>query len=328
MLIFFIDGTMLKLKCAVIGVGYLGRFHAQKYQALEDCDLFAVCDSNKNAVTSVAQELNVQPIMDYKNLFGLVDAVSIAVSTQAHYAIAKDCLQHGIHVLIEKPITTTLEQADELIAIAAAQNLKLQVGHMERFNSARVALTEYLDRPLFIDSQRLAPFTPRGADVNVILDLMIHDIDLIQTMVNSPITHIDAHGSPVLSSSIDIANARITFENRCVANVVASRVSFKTERKTRIFQKNSYISVDYHLKKISIFKQGDGELFPGIASIDQKNIAIETNDALLDEIKAFVMCIHHNTQPPVSGLQGRDALATAIQITELIEKNIAYHVAN
>ena len=319
---------MAKLKCAVIGVGYLGRFHAQKYQLLEDTDLIAVCDSHLDTVTRVAQELNVQPILNYQDLFGLVDAVSIAVSTQAHYAIAKDCLQHGIHVLIEKPITETVEQADELITIATAKQLKLQVGHMERFNAARVALTDYLDCPLFIDSQRLAPFTPRGADVNVVLDLMIHDIDLIQTMVDSPIASIDAHGSPVLTSNIDIANARITFENRCVANVVASRISFKTERKTRIFQKKSYISVDYHQKKISVFQQGRGELFPGVASIDQQEITIEKNDALLDEIKSFVTCILQDTTPAVTGIHGRDALATAIQISELIEKNIAYHVSN
>ena len=319
---------MAKLKCAVIGVGYLGRFHAQKYQLLEDTDLIAVCDSDLDTVTRVAQELNVQPILNYQDLFGLVDAVSIAVSTQAHYAIAKDCLQHGIHVLIEKPITETVEQADELIAIATAKHLKLQVGHMERFNAARVALSDHLDCPLFIDSQRLAPFTPRGADVNVVLDLMIHDIDLIQTMVDSPIASIDAHGSPVLTSNIDIANARITFENRCVANVVASRISFKTERKTRIFQKKSYISVDYHQKKISIFQQGQGELFPGVSSIDQQEITIEKNDALLDEIKSFVMSILQNTTPAVTGFHGRDALATAIQISELIEKNIAYHVSN
>lgn len=316
---------MSKLTCAVIGVGYLGRFHAQKYQLLEDTQLIAVCDSDASTVERVAQELQVTPLQNYQDLFGQVDAVSIAASTQAHYAIAKDCLQHGIHVLIEKPITETVQQADELIDIAKAQNLKLQVGHMERFNAASIALSEHLDHPLFIDSQRLAPFTPRGADVNVILDLMIHDIDLIQTMVNSPIVSIDAHGSPVLTSNIDIANARITFENRCVANVVASRISFKTERKTRIFQPQTYISVDYHQKKISVFQQGAGELFPGVAAIDQKEIAIEKNDALLDEITAFVRCIQNDTTPIVSGTHGRNALATAVQISDLIEHNLSYH---
>lgn len=319
---------MAKLKCAVIGVGYLGRFHAQKYQLLEETELVAVCDSHPETATRVAQELGVPAIFDYKELLDKVDAVSIAVSTQAHYAIAKECLLRGIHVLIEKPITETVEQADELIAIADAHHAKLQVGHMERFNAARVALSEHLQHPLFIDSQRLAPFTPRGADVNVILDLMIHDIDLIQTMVNSPIAHIDAHGTPVLTSNIDIANARITFENRCVANVVASRISFKTERKTRIFQKNTYITVDYHQKKIAIFQQGKEELFPGVASIAHQEIEIEKNDALLDEIKAFTQCILHHTTPLVTGTHGRDALATAVRISELIEQNIAHHATN
>lgn len=316
---------MSKLKCAVIGVGYLGRFHAQKYLLLKETLLVAVCDSDPDAVERVAQELDVKPILNYRDLFGQVDAVSIAVSTAAHYAIAKDCLLNGIHVLIEKPITETVAQADELIAIAKANNLKLQVGHMERFNAARTALSDHLDNPLFIDSQRLAPFTPRGADVNVVLDLMIHDIDLIQTMVNSPIAKIDAHGTPVLTSNIDIANARITFENRCVANVVASRISFKTERKTRVFQRQTYISLDYHLKQISVFQQGQEEQFPGVASIAHQEITIEKNDALLDEIQAFVTCILQDTQPIVTGQHGRDALATAVRISKLIEQNLSYH---
>lgn len=316
---------MSKLKCAVIGVGYLGRFHAQKYQMLEQTQLIAVCDRNAETLANVAQELQVKPLQNYQDLFGQVDAVSIAASTQAHYEIAKDCLLHGIHVLVEKPMTATVQQADELIAIAQAKQLKLQVGHMERFNTASVALSQHLNQPLFIDSQRLAPFTPRGADVNVVLDLMIHDIDLIQTMVNSPIVAIDAHGSPMLTSHIDIANARIRFANHCVANVVASRISFKTERKTRIFQKNAYISIDYHQKNMAVFQQGQGSLFPGVASFDQQEIALEKNDALLDEIRAFVTCILHDSTPVVTGEHGRAALATAVQISELIEHNLAYH---
>lgn len=319
---------MAKLRCAVIGVGYLGRFHAQKYQMLPNAELIAVCDSNPETAIRVAEELQVKALTDYQSLFGQIDAVSIAASTQAHYAIAKDCLQQGIHVLIEKPITETLEQANELIAIAQAQKIILQVGHLERFNATHTTLTDHLEYPLFIDSQRLSPFTPRGADVNVILDLMIHDIDLIQSMINSRIAHIDAHGSSILTSNIDIANARITFENRCVANVVASRISFKTERKTRIFQRSSYISADYHAKKIAVFQQGKEELFPGVASVEHKELHIEKNDALLDEIRSFVTCILHDTHPIVSGIEGRDALATAIRISELIDQNIAYHAAN
>ncbi|PJD93033.1 MAG: UDP-N-acetyl-D-glucosamine dehydrogenase [Legionella sp.] len=316
---------MSKLNCAVIGVGYLGRFHAQKYQMLEEANLIAVCDYSSDTAAQVAQELNVKPLTKYQDLFGVVDAVSIAATTKTHYAIAKECLEHGIHVLLEKPMTETIQQADELIAIAKAKGLKLQIGHMERFNVAHTALSHHLDRPLFIDAQRLAPFTPRGADVNVVLDLMIHDIDLIQTMVNSPIESIEAHGTPVLTSTFDIANARIRFKNKCVANLVASRISFKTERKTRIYQPNAYISVDYHEKKLAIFHRGQQEAFPGVASVDHQDITLDKGDALKDEIKSFLTCIMQNTPPVVTGTHGREALATAVQISELIQKNLTYH---
>lgn len=313
---------MKKLKCAVIGVGYLGRFHAQKYQLLNDVELVAVCDVNPELCEAVSKELSVPSFFNYRDLFGVVDAVSIAATTKQHYAIAKECLMHGIHVLVEKPITETVAQAEELIALAAEHHVKLQVGHMERFNSARLALEEHLDKPLFIESHRLAPYNPRGADVNVILDLMIHDIDIIQTIVHSPITHIEAQGAPILSSSIDIANARITFKNHCVANVTASRISFKTERKTRIFQANTYISIDYHEKQFAIFQKGEGEMFPGIPEITRHQSVFEKGDALLEEIKAFVLCIQQDSEPLVTGQEGCAALATAAKITALIDVNL------
>jgi predicted dehydrogenase len=309
------------LKCAVVGVGYLGRFHAQKYQSLANAKLIAVCDANPDTCEALSRELKVPAYSDYKDLFGKVDAVSIAVTTNKHYEIAKAFLQEGIHVLIEKPITETVEQANELIALAKMHQVKLQVGHLERFNSARLALDEYLEQPLFIESQRLAPFNPRGTDVNVILDLMIHDIDLIHTIVNSPIAKIDAQGTPVLSQSIDIANARITFENHCVANVTASRVSFKSERKTRIFQPKSYISIDYQNKQFAVFQKGEGEMFPGIPEITRHESVFEKGDALLEEIKAFLACIENDTIPLVTGEEGRDALSTAAEITKLIDSN-------
>jgi len=313
---------MRKIKCAVIGVGYLGRFHAQKYQMIEHAELVAVSDVNKDSCTSVANELNVPAYVDYRELFGKVDAVSIAATTSAHYEIAKHCLAEGIHVLIEKPITETVAQAEELIALATKHNVKLQVGHLERFNSARLALDAHLEKPLFIESHRLAPFNPRGSDVNVILDLMIHDIDIIQTIVHSPIKHIEAQGAPILSSSIDIANARITFENHCVANVTASRISFKTERKTRIFQANTYISIDYQNKKFAVFQKGNGEMFPGIPDVIRHESVFEAGDALLEEVKSFVQCILNNTTPLVTGEEGSAALATAEQITALIHHQL------
>lgn len=313
---------MPKIKCAVIGVGYLGRYHAQKYKSLNNADLVAVCDVNPSVSEAVSKELNVPAYVHYRDLFGKVDAVSIAATTNEHYSIARDCLAQGIHVLIEKPITETVEQAEELIAIASAHRAKLQVGHLERFNAARLALDAHLENPLFIESHRLAPFNPRGTDVNVILDLMIHDIDLIQTIVHSPIKHIDAQGAPVLSKSIDIANARITFENHCVANVTASRISFKTERKTRIFQKNTYISIDYHNKQFAVFQKGEGEMFPGIPEITRHQSVFEKGDALLEEIKAFLHCIENDTTPLVTGQEGCSALSTAEKITSLIDDHL------
>jgi predicted dehydrogenase len=313
---------MTKLKCAVIGVGYLGRFHAQKYQVLPNAELTAVCDINAATCQAVAQELQVPACQNYSDLFGKVDAVSIAATTNQHYEIAKHCLAQGIHVLIEKPITETVKQASELVTLAKKHHAKLQVGHLERFNSARLALDEHLEQPLFIESHRLAPFNPRGTDVNVILDLMIHDIDIIQTIVDSPIMHIDAQGAPILSKSIDIANARITFKYHCVANVTASRISFKTERKTRIFQVNSYISIDYHNKQFAVFQKGEGEMFPGIPEITRHQSVFEKGDALLEEIKAFLNCIENNTTPLVTGEEGRAALATAEKITSLINKQL------
>lgn len=318
---------MSKIRCAVIGVGYLGRFHAQKYKLIPDAELIAVCDVNSDVCEAVSKELNVPACLNYQDLFGTIDAVSIAATTNKHYEIAKSCLEQGIHVLIEKPITETVEQADELIRLARKHHAKLQVGHLERFNSARLALEPYLEKPQFIESERLAPFNPRGTDVNVILDLMIHDIDIIQNMVKSPIITIEAQGTPVLTKAIDIANARITFANHCVANVTASRISFSTVRKTRIFQSNSYISIDYHNKQFAVFKKGDGEMFPGVPDISREQKEIEKGDALLEEIKAFLNSISNNSPPLVTGEEGRYALETAERITTLINNNLVERYA-
>ncbi|MFI4919682.1 MAG: Gfo/Idh/MocA family protein [Legionellales bacterium] len=316
---------MNKIRCAVIGVGYLGRFHAQKYQLIPNADLVGVCDVNSVLAQAVALELGVPAYTDYQDLFGKVDAVSIAATTNKHFEIAQLFLKQGIHVLVEKPITETVLQADQLIQLAQEHQVKLQVGHLERFNAAQLAVEPYLDTPLFIESERLAPFNPRGTDVNVILDLMIHDIDMIQNMVKSPIVAIAAQGSPVLTQAIDIANARITFANHCVANVTASRISYKTERRSRIFQKNSYISIDYQNKQFAVFKKGHGEMFPGIPDITQEQKEFEKGDALLEEIKAFLSCIENDSTPLVTGAEGRDALETAERITSLINNNLMNH---
>lgn len=309
---------MSKIRTAVIGVGYLGKFHAQKYAQLDSSELVAVCDASLEIAQNIADEHNVPAFTDYHELIGKVDAVSIVVPTQKHYEVAKVLLENGIHVLLEKPITSTVEEAEELVKIADEKKCVFQIGHLERFNPAVLALENELDQPLFIESNRIAPFNPRGADVNVVLDLMIHDIDIILDFARSPVKTITADGVAVISNEIDIANARITFENGCVANVTASRVSMKSERIMRIFQHDAYISIDFQNKKLSLHNKGDGEMYPGIANIESNERTFAQGDALYSEIEAFLNSIQNNTPPVVSGKAGLLALQTAIKITELL----------
>jgi len=308
---------MKKLKCAVIGTGYLGKFHAEKYASLPDCELVAVVDTNEIAAKTVAEKFGAQALTDYKSLLGKVDAVSIVVPTTLHHMVSRDFLNAGAHVLVEKPITVTVAEADELIAIAKEKNLILQVGHLERFNPAVLGLDKE-EKPLFIESHRLSPFNPRANDVSVVLDLMIHDIDIILALVDSEVERIDASGTPVLTQGTDIANARITFKNGCVANVTASRISLKMERKMRMFKPNSYVSVDFQNRVLVKHRTGKKEMFPGIPEIETEESVFESGDALLEEIKHFVDCIHTGKNPLVSGEAGKRALETAIQITRLL----------
>ncbi len=313
---------MKTLKTAAIGVGYLGKFHAQKYHALKHSQLVAVCDQNEDNAKLIAEDLECDYTTDHKTLLGKVDAVSIVVPTQLHFEVAKDFLENGTDVLVEKPITSTLEQAQQLVDIANANGRKLQVGHLERFNPAMLALSESLDAPLFIESHRVAPYNPRGADVSVILDLMIHDIDIILDIVHSEVANISANGVKALSSDIDIANARIEFENGCVANVTASRASLKSERVMRIFQHDTYINLDFQNKTLTTYnKSKDKEMFPGVADIESSKQSFEQGDALLAEIESFINTIQTDSVPIVSGEDGLRALQTANKITELLCKN-------
>ncbi len=309
---------MSKLKTAVIGVGYLGKFHADKYAAHEDCDLIAVVDANADTAKEIADKHGVQALTDFKELLGKVDAVSIAAPTTLHHKIARDFLENGSHVLIEKPITVTVDEADDLIELALKNDRLIQVGHLERFNAALLDIGDTLETPTFIESHRLAPFNPRATDVNVILDLMIHDIDIILEIVKSDIKEMRVSGTQVLTNSTDIANARLEFENGCVANITASRVSAKTERKIRIFQRNAYISVDFHNRVLSIYKKGDREIHPGIPEIVSEESICENNDALNLEIVAFIDSIKNGTPIIVSGEDGRRALDAAIKISALL----------
>ena len=310
---------MSKLKCAVIGSGYLGKFHAEKYASLKDCELVAVVDINLQAAQQVAEKFGAQALTDYHDILGKVDAVSVVVPTIYHHAVSKDFLNADCHVLVEKPITVTIEEADELIAIAKAKQLILQVGHLERFNPAVRGLETLEDKPLFIESHRLSPFNPRANDVSVVLDLMIHDIDIILALVDSEVERIDASGTAVLTQGTDIANARLTFKNGCVANVTASRISQKMERKMRMFRPCSYISVDFQNRVLVKHKTGNKEMFPGIPEIVTEEVAFASGDALLEEIKHFVNCIKTGENPLVPGEAGRKALATAIEITRFLQ---------
>ena len=307
------------IRTAVVGVGYLGKFHAQKYAALESSDLIGVADNNSDNANAVASELGVTAFGDYRELFDKVDAVSIVTPTTLHHKIALEFLSRGIHVLVEKPITVTPEEAEELIQAAEKNQCILQVGHLERFNAAILDLDTVLDNPRFIEAHRLAPYKPRATDVDVVLDLMIHDIDIILATVRSELINIDVSGTKVLSNATDIANARLTFANGCVANVTASRISLKSERKMRIFQPDAYLSIDFQNRIFSYHRKGDGEMFPGVPDINSTENIYEDGDALQTEIAAFIECVKTGEKPLVSGEDGLRALETATRITELLE---------
>lgn len=314
---------MNRIRVAVIGVGYLGKFHAAKYAQLPQAELIAVVDTDLVVAAEIATQYHCKAVTDYHEIIGQVDAVSIAVPTLFHYEIAKKFLEGGVHVLVEKPITTTVVEAQSLIDIAIKNNLVLQVGHLERFNAAIQALNQgTLQKPRFIESNRIAPFKMRSTDINVILDLMIHDIDIIQSIVSSPIKSLSASGSPVLSKEIDIANARVEFENGCVANVTASRISLKSERKMRIFQQDCYISIDFQNSSVMICRKGEKEMFPGIPEIITEESVFSDDDALRSEISAFLHAIQTGGKPIVSGDDGKRALETATHISELISRQL------
>ncbi len=268
--------NMDKLKIAVVGVGHLGSIHAKIYKENPSCQLIGVCDSNQERLNQVCASLGVPGFSDYKELFSKVDAVSIAVPTILHHRVAQDFLKAGIHTLVEKPFTLTLKEADDLIKISQKQQLILQVGHIERFNSAFAATLKIIKIPKFIECHRLSIFPNRSLDVGAVLDIMIHDIDIVLGLVNSPLKRIDSVGINVLTKFEDIANARLTFKNGCIANLTASRVSDDTMRKIRIFQENTYISLDYKNAEASVYRK------IGL-QITKENLPIEKEQPLQKE---------------------------------------------
>ena len=311
---------MSKLRAAVIGVGYLGDFHAQKYALLDDAELVGVVDASADRAREIAAALGTKPFTDYRDLLGEIDVASIVVPTEHHHRVAHDCLEAGVHILLEKPVTETLTQAEELIALAERKHLVFQVGHLERFNPAVVEVQSLLDQPLFFESHRLSVFKPRGTDVNVVLDLMIHDIDIILSLVQQDLRELRASGYPVLTDEVDIANARLEFADGCVANVTASRVSQKAMRKMRIFQHDAYFSLDFPTSSIDIARRNgverDEQGFPRI-SVEERRTA-EKSDAILTEIRAFLDCVRAGGTPLVTGRDGRRALAVALEISRAI----------
>ncbi len=309
---------MSKLRVAVVGVGYLGRFHAQKYASLEQCELVAVADSNAEASGALARELSTKALSDYRDLLGRVDAVSIATPTATHFDIARQFLETGVHVLVEKPITESVEQAKQLITVARNAGCVLQVGHLERFNPTILAAEPHLRTPRFIECQRLAPFRERGTDVNVVLDLMIHDLDLVQSIVGGGIASIDAVGTPVFSAEIDIANARIRFENGCVVNATASRVSLKTERKMRIFQDDAYMSLDLQQKILTTIRKQEAPIDAARLPVSIDEQSFEPGDALRAEIEAFLASCRNERPVVVTGEDGMHALQTAVAIAAAV----------
>jgi predicted dehydrogenase len=313
---------MTSLRCAVIGAGYLGRFHAQKYAGLAGCDLVGVADPSPAARERIALELGVATHADHRELIGRVDAVSVATPTAAHHAVARDFLEAGAHVLVEKPITATAAEARDLIAIAARTGRVLQVGHLDRFNPVILAISGELKSPRFIESNRLAPFKARGTDVSVVLDLMIHDIDLVEHMVQSPIAAIDAVGAPVFTDEIDIANARIRFENGCVADVTASRISLKAERKIRIFQADAYLSIDLQQKLVTTVRRPAVMPVGEMPAVTVQERSFEPGDALQAEIESFLQAIARGSRPVVTGHDGLRALETATRIAELVGRRL------
>ncbi|MBN1828819.1 MAG: Gfo/Idh/MocA family oxidoreductase [Deltaproteobacteria bacterium] len=308
---------MKKIRIGVVGIGHLGNYHLQKYGKIEDCIISGVCDIDEDRAMKAAELYGCRAVRDHRDLVSSVDAVSISVPTLFHYGIAKDFLSAGVDVLLEKPMTSTLEEADDLIAAARKQHALLQIGFVERFNPAIAALSGVIKQPLFIESHRLHPFFNRGTDIDVILDLMIHDLDIVLHFVGSPTVSVDAAGAAILSDKVDIGNARITFENGCVANITASRVTANKLQKIRFFGTEGYHSVDYGKRELlSLHRRIDSD---GKPQIEHTPVVVENYDPLEAEIRSFVGAVRTRERPAVSGEDGRASLDLALQIVDKIK---------
>jgi len=311
---------MKAIRAAVIGVGHLGRHHAAKYARHPRAELVGVVDVATDRREAVAEEFGVQGFANHEEILDRVDCVSIAVPTALHYPIARDCLDSGVDVLVEKPLTATVDEGKALVEFAVQSDRILQVGHLERFNPAIRYLQQIIDNPRFIECHRLALFGERGTDVDVVLDLMIHDLDLVLSMVSSSVRAVEAVGVPVLTSNVDIANARIRFANGCIANLTSSRVSSKRERKMRIFQPNAYIAVDCDVPHVRVCRRlengADGP------SLSVSDVDVDDGDALADEISAFIDAVAQHSTPAVTAWDGLKVLEVAHTIVECMTTEV------
>ena len=306
---------------AVIGVGYLGRFHAQKYAKLAGAELRFCVDADPARAEAVAAETGSRARTDYREVLKKVAAVSIAVPTPRHHQVARECLLAGCDILLEKPMTETVEQADDLIRIARDRERILMIGHLERFSPPLRKLADTVVKPAFIEAERLSAFKERAANIDVVLDLMIHDLDIVLSFVHSPLTRVSAVGIPVLSGKVDIANARLEFKNGAVANLTASRVSLgEGVRKIKLFQHESYISIDTQSQRMAIFTLGEGDPQDPMSRIQVDEIKLDRQDALEQEIRAFLDSVQSREPPPITGEDGKKALSVALEILSCIRR--------
>jgi predicted dehydrogenase len=304
------------VKIGVIGIGHLGRHHARILAEMQGPELVGISDINEEAGRELSEKYNVPFYKDYKELEGKVDAVTVVVPTFLHHQVARFFLERNVHTFIEKPITKTLEEANDLVKLAGEKQLTLQVGHVERFNAAILKLQSLVETPRFIECQRMGPFSPRIQDVGVVQDLMIHDIDIVLSLVKSPIKHIDAVGIPVLTDNEDIANAHIVFENGCIANLTASRISEERIRKLRIFELDKYCSLDYANQAITLRRKTDEE------KIIREELEVHKAEPLWLELEHFITCINERKKPLVTIEDGKNALEVACEILEQVKHNL------
>lgn len=310
---------MNKIKIGVVGVGYFGQFHAEKYAHINEVELVGVVDVDISRARDIAKRYRTQSFFHHADLFNKVQAVSIAVPTPFHYPMTKDFFLRGVDVLLEKPISSTLEEADELIGLAQSRGLIFQVGHLERFNGALSGLKGRVRNPRLIESRRLGPFSGRGAEVDVVLDLMVHDIDIILSLVNSKVKELQATGIPFITRYPDIANARIEFENGCTASLTASRISEEKVRKTRIFQPGGIFSIDFLSQKLSFSKKKGSLGKEKIPEMVTEEIPVKKIDLLENEIHSFLQSVRDRKEARVSGLDGKRVLEVALQIIQKID---------